>query len=223
VDEIANQVAEGALRPGDRIPSVRELSRERGVSVTTVLEAYGRLEDRGIIRVRPQSGYFVALRPAGAVRPQPTMSSALAGPAPVTISDLDANILLDAVSQGMVPFGAAFPARELLPTDRMNRILGSLARRGEVGRYLHASPDGWEELRRQIALRRSLQGCALESSEVLVTTGCTESLSLALNRPPISGSCRSWRSWDSTPWRSRRIRRRASVWRPSSSPCSAIR
>ena len=179
-DEIATQVAQGVLRPGDRIPSVRQLSSERGLSVTTVLEAYRRLEDRGIIRAQPQSGYFVAWQPSGSGRPKPTMSSALAWPAAVTISDLDATILLDSVSRGMVRFGAALPAVELLPTDRLNRILGSLARRGEVGRDLYTSIDGWEELRRQIAQRRSMQGCALDSKEIVITSGCTESLSLAL-------------------------------------------
>ncbi len=179
-DEIASQVTQGVLRPGEQIPSVRQMSRERGVSVTTVLEAYRRLEDRGLIRAQPQSGYFVAWKPSGSGRPRPKMSSALAWPAQVTISDLDANILVESVSQGMVRFGAAVPAVELLPTDKLNRILGSIARRGEVSRDLHASIDGWEELRRQIAQRRSMQGCPLDSDEVVITSGCTESLSLAL-------------------------------------------
>ncbi|MBN1630812.1 MAG: PLP-dependent aminotransferase family protein [Thermoleophilia bacterium] len=179
-DDIADQVSQGVLRPGDRIPSVRQMSRERGVSITTVLEAYSLLEDRGVIRARPQSGYFVAWRPSVSARPQPTMSSASPWPAEVTISDLGANVLLESVSQGMVRFGAALPAAELLPTERLNRILGSLARRGEANRDLHASVEGLEELRRQIAQRRSMQGCALDSSALVVTSGCTESLSLAL-------------------------------------------
>lgn len=179
-DDIANQVIQGTLRPGDRIPSVRQMSRERAVSVTTVLEAYRLLEDRGVIQAQPQSGYFVTWKPSVSARPQPTMSSALAWPAEVTISDLDSTILLESVSQGMVRFGAAFPAVELLPTDRLNRILASLARRGEVGRDLYASIDGWDDLRRQVAQRRCMQGCPLDSSEVVVTSGCTESLSLAL-------------------------------------------
>jgi DNA-binding transcriptional MocR family regulator len=180
VDEIAGQVAQGVLRPGDRVPSVRRLSRERGISVTTVLEAYRLLEDRGLIQARPQSGYYVTRRPPGSVRPKPTMSSALAFPAPVTISNLDANILLESVSKGMVRFGAAIPAAELLPTERLDRILASIARRGEASRDLYTPVDGWEELRRQIAQRRSLQGCTMDENEIIITSGCTESLSLAL-------------------------------------------
>ncbi|NLE10676.1 MAG: PLP-dependent aminotransferase family protein [Actinobacteria bacterium] len=179
-DDIAKQVSGGVLQPGDRIPSVRQMSRERGVSITTVLEAYRLLEDRGIIRAQPQSGYFVAWRPSVSDRPEPTMSSASPWPSQVTIGELGANILLESVSHGMVRFGAALPAPELLPNDRLNRILASVARRGDIGRDLFGSIDGWEELRRQIAQRRSMQGCVLDGDSLVMTSGCTESLSLAL-------------------------------------------
>ena len=62
-DQVAGQIVKlierGTLPPGERIPSVRTLSRQQGVSVSTVLQAYRLLEDRGLIEARPQSGYFV--------------------------------------------------------------------------------------------------------------------------------------------------------------------
>src|SRR5262245_817418 len=62
---IAHLIDRGTLRPGERIPSVRGLSRQLKVSVTTVTEAYRLLEERGIITARPQSGYYVQPRYAG--------------------------------------------------------------------------------------------------------------------------------------------------------------
>jgi DNA-binding transcriptional regulator YhcF (GntR family) len=63
--QVAEQIHEliraGTLRAGDRVPSVRRLSRQQGISVSTVLQAYQRLEDSGIIEARPQSVY---VRPA---------------------------------------------------------------------------------------------------------------------------------------------------------------
>ena len=56
---LEHQITRGVLRPGDRIPSVRSLSRQQGVSISTVLEAYMWLENRGAIESRPQSGFFV--------------------------------------------------------------------------------------------------------------------------------------------------------------------
>jgi DNA-binding transcriptional MocR family regulator len=43
-DELNQAIDRGALRAGDRLPSVRRLAQERSVSVSTVLEAYLQLE-----------------------------------------------------------------------------------------------------------------------------------------------------------------------------------
>ena len=59
---IAAMIDGGTFGPGDRLPSVRSLHAQLDVSVTTVLEAYRLLEDRGVIHARPQSGYFVRPR-----------------------------------------------------------------------------------------------------------------------------------------------------------------
>ena len=52
-------IRQGALKPGDRVPSVRETSRERGMSPATVIHAYELLEGQGFIETRPRSGYYV--------------------------------------------------------------------------------------------------------------------------------------------------------------------
>ena len=56
---IADLIQEGTYRPGDRIPSVRQMSKQQDVSISTVLQAYLVLENRGMIEARPQSGYYV--------------------------------------------------------------------------------------------------------------------------------------------------------------------
>src|SRR5262245_3671911 len=56
---IERQISTGALRVGDRLPSIRRLRREQGVSVSTILQAYFWLENRGCIEARPQSGFYV--------------------------------------------------------------------------------------------------------------------------------------------------------------------
>ncbi len=62
-ERVEGLIEGGTLSPGARIPSVRRFARQLGVSVTTVLEAYRRLEDEGLIEARPQSGYYVRTRP----------------------------------------------------------------------------------------------------------------------------------------------------------------
>src|SRR5437660_11344234 len=58
-ESMTQQVARGALRPGDRVPSLRRLSRQRRVSMSTALPAYLWLETRGYLAARPQSGFSV--------------------------------------------------------------------------------------------------------------------------------------------------------------------
>src|SRR5216110_3475827 len=57
--QIEGQIRKGALRIGDRVPSIRGLRRQQGVSVSTVLQAYFWLENQGWIEPRPQSGFYV--------------------------------------------------------------------------------------------------------------------------------------------------------------------
>ncbi len=52
-NEIAELIRTGMLRPGDRLPSVRATSAARGLSRSTVFEAYYLLETRGLIRGAP--------------------------------------------------------------------------------------------------------------------------------------------------------------------------
>lgn len=53
------RIEQGLYRPGQRLPSVRALSLEHGVSLSTVQQAYRLLEDNGLVSPRPKSGYFV--------------------------------------------------------------------------------------------------------------------------------------------------------------------
>src|SRR2546427_8788902 len=61
-DDIEASITAGVLCPGDKLPSVRQTSERRGVSASTVFQAYYLLEARGLVRARERSGYFVAQR-----------------------------------------------------------------------------------------------------------------------------------------------------------------
>lgn len=47
-ETLGSRIEQGLYRPGDRLPSVRAMSIEHGVSLSTVQQAYRLLEDRGL-------------------------------------------------------------------------------------------------------------------------------------------------------------------------------
>ncbi len=58
--QLREAVARGRLRPDDRLPSVRDLSRTLVINPNTVARVYTELEREGIINTRPGLGVFVA-------------------------------------------------------------------------------------------------------------------------------------------------------------------
>src|SRR6187399_2170595 len=58
-DKVEKLIRSGAMRSGERLPSVRRACAQHGVSLTTAVQAYLSLENRGLIEARPKSGFFV--------------------------------------------------------------------------------------------------------------------------------------------------------------------
>jgi DNA-binding transcriptional MocR family regulator len=176
--ELADLIEHGTLRAGDRIPSVRALCRERGVSPATALRAYELLEARELIEARPRSGYFVSARQLPAVASR--RLRAAARHTQIEISELVFEILEAARDRDVVPLGSAFPSPMLFPWRKLARHLGSSARNIDPWSTVASLPPGNDELRRQIARRYLLFGARVPADEIIITCGALEALNLAL-------------------------------------------
>ena len=175
--EIANMIGAGVIKSGEKLPSIRKLSSQRDVSLSTVMQAFRVLEDRGLIEVRPQSGFFVRRQ---VLRQAPKTTTPPAQPMPVAIDDVRRRILQESQSGQGVALGAALIDPALFPNQALQRLLSGITRRQPelIGSY--AIPPGRIELRRQLA-RRSLEwGGELDPQQLVITSGCIESLHLAL-------------------------------------------
>ena len=177
-DELGQAIDRGALRAGDRLPSVRRLAQERSVSVATVLEAYLRLENAGLIEVRPKSGHFVRRRTT--LTAEPRTPRACTTPSRVTVSDAYTKILEAMRDPELLPFGCATIDPSYLPIAALNRIVTQVTREmTTVGARYEGAP-GLLTLRRQIARRAVDAGVAISEHDLCTTIGATEGLSLAL-------------------------------------------
>ena len=57
--QIIEGIARGELKPGDALPSVRNLAADLGVNMHTVNKSYHELEAKGILTIRPKSGAII--------------------------------------------------------------------------------------------------------------------------------------------------------------------
>ena len=176
-DRLQGLVDQGTLRPGERLPSVRRLHKQWGVSVSTVLEAYRLLEDRGLLEVRPQSGHYV--RPSRVRLPEPRPERGPTRPRPIDQNDLMVRVTMRAGPAGLVRLGCGLPDRSLLPIQALDRTIARVARRHADSQDYTVSP-GHPILRRVLAARLIDAGCTLAADELVITNGCQEALELCL-------------------------------------------
>jgi DNA-binding transcriptional MocR family regulator len=178
-DELATLVQSGQLKGGDRLPSVRRLVRQKGVSASTAIAALRALEHRGFAVARPQSGYFA--KPPRLPIDEPVTTRPLATAHTVGIDSVMVQVVDASRDPAFAPLGAASPDPELFPMRRLQRILTSIARSNprllaDYGLAYH----GVDSLRHQLLRRYADIGCTVAPDEVVVTNGCTEALNLAL-------------------------------------------
>ncbi len=178
-ERIAALVAGGTFRIGDRLPSIREMSRQAQVSINTVKVAYSHLEDRCLIEARPQSGYYVCPRPLELPR-EPKISQKSIEPQGISSSKLVGRLLKDILDGEKIQFGAAIPDPELVPARKLGRILAVSCRNHASESIGYATSPGNARLRSQIARWMFKAGCTLSADELIITSGASEAVFLAL-------------------------------------------
>lgn len=175
---ITSLIDRGTLPPGSKVPSLRELSRQHRASLSTAMQAYRLLEDRGLIEARPQSGFYVAKAPRSIAAP--AKSRPPAKPTDVAVPAVMLKLLEHAADPKLVPLGCAIPSPQLLASGALDRCLARVARTKGAKCNTYTPPRGDPTLRREIARRALRAGHALAPEDLLVTCGCTEALAIAL-------------------------------------------
>ena len=176
---MAAEIRSGSIAVGSRMPSLRQVIAQHGVSQSTVFRAYYLLEEWGLVRAQERSGYYVA--PGASVTAARTpRTAALAESSKVDISDLVFSVLDAAKTPGIVPLGSAFPSPLLFPLPRLAKSLAQASRLLSPWSTVVDLPPGNEHLRRQIAMRYMGMGISQPIEEIVITNGALEALNLCL-------------------------------------------
>lgn len=178
-ESFAALIASGTLRAGQRIPSVRKAAVLHKASPGTVLQAFDRLEARGLIEARPQSGYYVRAQHRG-LAPEPKSTSPKTRAVQLDVSELVFGVLEQIKHRELVPLGSAFPSPELFPLARLNRMAAASARRLKPWSSVDDLPPGNADLRQQIALRYLESGCSVAPDDIVISCGALEAINLGL-------------------------------------------
>jgi DNA-binding transcriptional MocR family regulator len=178
--DLAEAIAAGVFRPGDRLPSVREACRQRGISAATVFKAYYLLEADGLIRAAPRSGYYVNSRPSDRRLPEPMPSRPKAASIGVDTGDLVYDIHASLKRRTGVPLGSPFIDPTFFPLDRLRQSLVTAMRRLDPWSTIEDLPPGNRTLKRQILKRYLVHGTKLAESEIVLTQGAVTALHLCL-------------------------------------------
>lgn len=176
--QIIEQIERGVYQVGDAIPSVRGGRKLFGVSPGTLLEAYRSLEDRGYIRARPQSGYYVRRR-VSLKLDAPRIAAAPARPGTARV-DLAIEMLKQMATPGVLQMGAAVPDSTFLPVRAINLRLARAMRFHAGLMHRYGPVTGLPRLRQRLAHFMAQSGCAIGAENLIVTNGCTEAFNLCL-------------------------------------------
>lgn len=174
-DRIEQMIRQGALKTGDKLLSVRMLSKEQGISMSTAYQAYTQLEARGLIESRPKSGYYVKFHPTK-IPPLPRVTKPEPIENEISLSEMIASVFKDIASDAIIQFSVGAPSLDLLPTAKLNKAVMHALRDSKHHGINYEHIQGNPELRAQVArLAFNWQG-TINPDEVVITSGCMEAL-----------------------------------------------
>jgi DNA-binding transcriptional MocR family regulator len=178
-EDIEKLIHGEVLKIGERLPSVRVLSEEKGISMGTAFQAYYLLEGKGLIEARPKSGYFVRFnnkRFPGI----PSMSENEPQVQNVSIEEMIAQVYQNIASKDVINFSIAVPSIDLLPAAKLNKSVIHALRSSADHCLKYEETQGNIELRKQIAKLSFSWGGKCSPADVVITSGCMDALALCL-------------------------------------------
>lgn len=178
-ETIEQQIMDEVLKIGDKLPSVRLLSKEQDISVSTILQAYYHLEAKGLIEPRPQSGYYVSFNPSRFPH-KIEKSNPVQAIRTKNVETIISEVYDDFSMPGLTRFSLSVPAPEILPLANLNKSMMQALRDLPANGTSYEQIQGNEQLRRQVARWSMNWGGRLQADDLITTAGCMNAISYCL-------------------------------------------
>ena len=183
VNLVRQWVDSGTLAPGAKAPSVRQMSRIAGCSMSTVHQAYGLLENAGVFVALPRSGFYVEERIGRSRKPDVPDGGSSEIAREISINELTLRLFASWSNSEIQQFGAIYASADLFPVEDINRHFRRVLRNchGSKGADTASSTQGDPALREAVALRYVEHGIALSANDIVLTAGGMHALNLCIN------------------------------------------
>lgn len=171
---LERQIAEGAFKAGEKLPSLRELAELHGYAKNTVVAAFELLVERGIVEPRRGSGYYVleAAAPKAAEEEAGSLGRAM------DIVWLMREQLKWEADQLSV--GDGFPPVEWLAGARLDKFHHKVVRTGLGALFRYGSRFGYEPLRHHLVRKLADLGIGVEARQIVLTHGANEAMDIVI-------------------------------------------
>jgi len=180
VSRYINELIEkGDLKPGDKVPSLRKLSQQLGVSIATITQSYVNLEDQGVLSAKPQYGFYVNDL-ANQINDIANSAAAPCQARRVRFGELFEEVFRNANNPRIAPFGTSNPSMDFMPVKSLTRATRSIISRYPQKSMDYLFPPGDRKLREQIALLYAQTHTRVSANDIIITSGATEALSISL-------------------------------------------
>ncbi|GIV98244.1 MAG: GntR family transcriptional regulator [Herpetosiphonaceae bacterium] len=177
-DQIRERVRSGALPPGTRLPPVRQLANELGLTRLTVHTAYAELQAEGIIESFVGRGSFVASQSGTATAPPADAGARAQPPAAWASQSLLADMQRMALQPNLRSFAQAIPAPETYPVHEFRRALSMAL--NDPAALGYRPTQGEAILREQVSRLLLDRGINAAPDLVLIAAGAQQGIDLAL-------------------------------------------
>lgn len=171
VAAVKRELAAGRLPAGSRLPPVRVLSHQLGISKNTAQAAYEELAACGLIQTRARLGYFVAKHTAPRIVPR------YPDAAPCSLAPTNMPIARRKPSHKTIELSSVFIDSELLPAERFGECMRAVVRHGAL--KSNYDLQGYAPLRAAIAKRLQQRGIPAQAEHLIITTGSQQALDIA--------------------------------------------
>lgn len=171
-EKVQQEIQQGKRVVGDKMTSLRQFSNQNSVSMTTSIKCYQQLEEFGFLRSVEKSGFYIQIPlklQNTTYFPQFKSEAQLLNYSNYTHQTTDSS-----------PFSVAQISPDLLPLELLQKSINRVLRQQISSHYMYGDPQGSDALRHNLASHFTNQGFGFQKEDLVITNGCIDAISLAL-------------------------------------------